>query len=608
MGLLRKKISFLSLKAKSLSIAGYCFFTLISGGYFSSCTVEQADAVVLPDSSAAHLSLAYAFRGVAPDSVLKYTNELRRAPLNSQLQKEVAYLCSDTHRLNGDLDLAIQECLEAKRIIDFSKPDTLDAEILFLSAQLFTDVGQYDNAISDYQNAISFYKSLHYPIGQGKCLNSIALIYYRIDEIEKAQQYNNEALQIWNEHPYPLGIASSYTINGYIHAKQQAYALAIQPLEKASTIYADIADRERYANSLLNTGEVYLKWGKYNEALQRFEKSLQLSEQLTYQQIYVDGLNKLGQCYTKQQQFQLAENTLKLGLSQAERIKDRALLGEFYHHLSQLYQAMGNYKAAASFQQQYINQKDSIFKHTRILRIADFEVKYQTEEINQKNKLLQAKNQQRLIYIGFLSLLSLFIFILVLLLNGRYRMRVKLLRQEKLLQDAQIKQQKLENEKLESDTKLKAEENEKLQLELGHKQKELSNITLYLYQKNEYLSQLLAELKQIEANGVGEDSKKLRALKRTIQSNLNLDNDWERFKIHFDQVHEGFIEKLGQQFPALTSQDLRHCAYIRMNLSTKEIAQLINITPASVQKSRVRLKKKLELGREVDLFHFIRHF
>ena len=94
-------------------------------------------------------------------------------------------------------------------------------------------------------------------------------------------------------------------------------------------------------------------------------------------------------------------------------------------------------------------------------------------------------------------------------------------------------------------------------------------------------------------------------LKRSINRNLKLDEDWNRFKIHFDQVHHGFFEKLTANFPAISGQDLRHCAYIKMNLSTKEISRLMNIHPTSVQKARVRLKKKLLLNKEDNLFDFI---
>lgn len=92
-------------------------------------------------------------------------------------------------------------------------------------------------------------------------------------------------------------------------------------------------------------------------------------------------------------------------------------------------------------------------------------------------------------------------------------------------------------------------------------------------------------------------------LKTLISSNYN----WDDFKIQFEKVHPKFFDYLHQQFPNLTTTAHRHIAYIKIGMTTKEIAKLLNITPASVQKSRVRLKKKLNLTKDDDLFDFIKN-
>ena len=76
--------------------------------------------------------------------------------------------------------------------------------------------------------------------------------------------------------------------------------------------------------------------------------------------------------------------------------------------------------------------------------------------------------------------------------------------------------------------------------------------------------------------------------------------------MHFEEVHPRFFQALTQRTPGLSLTDIRHCAYIRLDLDTKEIARLLNIAPTSVQIARVRLKKKLELDRTQDLKEFIR--
>ena len=81
--------------------------------------------------------------------------------------------------------------------------------------------------------------------------------------------------------------------------------------------------------------------------------------------------------------------------------------------------------------------------------------------------------------------------------------------------------------------------------------------------------------------------------------------EWENFTKHFDRVHSDFVVKLKEKHPAISGNELKLCAYLRMNLSTKEIAQLMNISVRGVEISRYRLRKKLNLSTETSLFDFL---
>ena len=89
---------------------------------------------------------------------------------------------------------------------------------------------------------------------------------------------------------------------------------------------------------------------------------------------------------------------------------------------------------------------------------------------------------------------------------------------------------------------------------------------------------------------------------------MGRDDEWEHFMQYFDEVHGDFSRRLRQEFPQLSPQDLKLCAYLRMNLSTKEIAQLLNITIRGVEIARYRLRKKLMLQRTVNLAEYILNF
>jgi DNA-binding CsgD family transcriptional regulator len=150
--------------------------------------------------------------------------------------------------------------------------------------------------------------------------------------------------------------------------------------------------------------------------------------------------------------------------------------------------------------------------------------------------------------------------------------------------------------------------NEKLKGEIEFKKQELASTTMHLLQKSEILSKLKNELtklsKQIPDNQRGE----VRQIIKTIEQDVKLDENWNSFEHHFDRVHEDFIRRLKDAYPQLTPKDLKLAAYLRMNLVTKEVAPLLNISVRGVEISRYRLRKKLELDREVNLVEYLMNF
>jgi DNA-binding CsgD family transcriptional regulator len=150
---------------------------------------------------------------------------------------------------------------------------------------------------------------------------------------------------------------------------------------------------------------------------------------------------------------------------------------------------------------------------------------------------------------------------------------------------------------------------EKLESEINHKTRELATATMHLVQKNEVLTHLREALEQVAARNPGyPGSQQLQEIIRMLNHDNQFDADWEQFAAHFDEVHAGFLRRLQERYPQLTPKDQRLCAYLRMNLATKEIAPLMNISVRGVEISRYRLRKKLELDSEVNLNEFMMGF
>lgn len=151
--------------------------------------------------------------------------------------------------------------------------------------------------------------------------------------------------------------------------------------------------------------------------------------------------------------------------------------------------------------------------------------------------------------------------------------------------------------------------NEKLESELTLKSKELASSTMSIIKKNDILVQIKDELvHQKEALGTQYPKKYYEKITHIIDENLSSEDDWAIFQTNFDRIHENFFRHLRSNYPDLTSNDLRFCAYLRLNLATKDIANLMNISIKGVEAGRYRLRKKLNIPSEKSLNDFMIDF
>ena len=157
----------------------------------------------------------------------------------------------------------------------------------------------------------------------------------------------------------------------------------------------------------------------------------------------------------------------------------------------------------------------------------------------------------------------------------------------------------LELNELENEQKLMQLKNEKLEQEIDSKNRELAISTMSLIKKNEFLNNIKEELKNTTKGT------ELKPVIKIIDKNLNNTDDWKFFQEAFNNADKDFLKKIKAKHPKLTPNDLRLCAYLRLNLSSKEIAPLLNISPRSVEVKRYRLRKKMELPHESSLTNYI---
>jgi len=165
----------------------------------------------------------------------------------------------------------------------------------------------------------------------------------------------------------------------------------------------------------------------------------------------------------------------------------------------------------------------------------------------------------------------------------------------------------LEMEK--SEKEIIALRNQQLTTEIGSKNSELASVAMHLLHKGELLSKLKDELIRLKKDpGFDQSQNEFRKIIKIFNEENQMDKDWEVFAGHFDTVNGDFLKLLRETFPNLTSTEIKLAAYLRMNLSSKEIAKLMNISVRGVEISRYRLRKKLNIPTEITFYNFLSEF
>jgi DNA-binding NarL/FixJ family response regulator/DNA-binding CsgD family transcriptional regulator len=160
-------------------------------------------------------------------------------------------------------------------------------------------------------------------------------------------------------------------------------------------------------------------------------------------------------------------------------------------------------------------------------------------------------------------------------------------------------------EKIKAEHKVNQLHKQKHQIEMDLINRELATSSIFISQKNKIIGLIRKDVTRYLRKGKTITKSDFVKILKTIDENVKFENDWYRIKAHFEKIHPGFFDRLREKFPQLTPNDHKLCALLRMNLSTKEISQILKITAPSTEISRIRLRKKLVLPKNVNLVQFI---
>jgi tetratricopeptide (TPR) repeat protein len=546
-----------------------------------------------------------------------------QANIDSLDQLLLRYTANDTVRAT-----ILNEAAYDYWVVDASKSERYGKEALELSEKLNFKpgvamanrvIGVSHWARGNFYQALTHlfisrdqYKQLQDLLGEGNTTLNIGLVYSDQTYYKEALNHFFQAEKIFEHLKRDDRLATTYTKIGTVFIDQKKYDEAYGYLIKA----LDIHQKNNYVFGVLEAcnrlGILHRDQGNYEDAEKYLQRSLALAEQRNDHEHIAKNLENLGSIQLKKGNYAQAERYLTRGYPIAEKHGYKKWLRDIAIDLKNLYSLIGNHKASLFYFEKYQLIRDSIFNEEKALQMANLQIEQEIKDKEQKLKLrtqeiILLEEQARfdklttMALIGMILTLALVSFIIFR--NQKFRIKKN---EQLLLNNRQLylSQQALTEAKLEN-ARLREEE---LNLALSFKNKELTSYTVNFIHKNELLDELRKKLEALKKQVDSSLTKELNTILRLVQTNQNIDKDWEDFKRTFENVHHNFFSELLTRCPELSPTELKLCALIKLNLDPKEVASMLGISPESVKTSRYRLRKKLGLPQEKSLTDFMMGF
>ncbi len=554
------------------------------------------------------------FQKKKPEDVLPYVKEQLRLSKAFDYQKgegDALYNYGNYHRRTYSFDSARYYFQLAKPIWETIKNKAGMFKTLNGLAKVEQLSGNFDKSIALYENVMQTAIDMKSGIRIAETNREIATIYMDKGVYELGIKHMLAGLGGLDslKKPHPRQRADMLVGVGRIESLRGNDEAALEPLMEGLEIFEDQENHLWACITHTEIGYAYLGLDNIDKGIEHFKKSLEISISSGRKGFEAICYHNLGLANRKKGNLDLAEQFLKksidlgkttannsvsslneLGslslekneplesikhhteaIQLADSIKSLVELKDGYKGRSLAYELNGQYQKALEDKKQFIILNDSIFNSTKSQQIEELRTIYETEKKEQQIALLEQQAKvsklQKYLLGGGLGL-SVLVFGF-----GFYGVRQKL------------KRNKAEKAKLDA--------------ELDFKKKELTTHALHLAKKNEVLESIKQKaeaLKKEESVKTGYQN-----LIRTIDFDLQDDNNWKNFSRYFEEVHKDFNSNVKARFPEVTPNELRLLALLKMNLSSKEIANILNISHEGIKKARYRLRKKLNIQTEDSL-------
>jgi len=484
-----------------------------------------------------------------------------------------------------------QKALDAAQAIDYTSGEFRALNTLGLS---HLNLNKYDDALSNFLAAKKIGEDVDSIRFNAYATYYIGNVYNALDDRKEAIKNFELSLKMYEELDDSFWQGVNLNGIGTAYGELGKEELSLENFKKCLNIFEANGLENALSIPLGNIGECYFRQGKYEICEKYFSKSLELAQKFKDPKEIAGSLIKLATVYAKSKKDLQSESLLNEALAISEEHQFNSLIVESKEELSKLYTDQGEFQKANIFLNEATLLNDSLINVKLTSEIARVQASYEDEKRDRelaesREQITQLKFEKR---IGFFTTLAAILALIGLgLISWLFYSRNKAKRAL-------------------MSTRLKTEEKERelLKQELKNKQQDLTNFALDISRKNELSEELYNGLKSIVNSGNSEKAKqKARELLLLTSNHLKINDDITKFQQNVDVVNQEFFNRLAEKFPDLTTNEKQLCGLIRLNLSTKDIASVRNISPKSVEMGRYRLRKKLQLASGDDIAVFIQN-
>ncbi|MDD3151511.1 MAG: tetratricopeptide repeat protein [Bacteroidales bacterium] len=550
-------------------------------------STNQKERIIVLEKAIDYLFEEYEYAAALP-----YVNEMNELATN---HKNVYYKALGNYYLGTilldkyEITESIQCLITAKNLLG-SLPENaairqLLSRIYLSSSACYQRCNMLSEAYNQVQNGLEVCTETDSKTIWLKLNNNLAVIYNEMHKRAEAIDIYKDILSKLNDFSDKSSIKQRMTYTANLNIGQCYFWLNVLD---SSLIYLDYAYNEaitdiQKANVLETRASQYAHNNDYVLAEKNYKEALDLIKSENNFYLLASVFLSMANVYYQTEKYDSALTYVNLGIENAQKCSRLSMETSGLFMKAQILDKLHRLQESISYLYAYKMMIDSLYGVQNIEKLSQLmlqtEVKAMEKEYMQQQDIANLKqSRERLLYYSVIVVLIAVVLVVVLLLN---RKRI-------LLRNKQIKEKMLS-------------------AELEARNRELAFNVIELMKKNEVFTEIITKLVMIKENAVKDDtknslSKVIKEIEKTTEGKF-----WEEFEIRFKQVHSDFYNNLMKKFPNLTTNEIRLCAFLKLNMTTKDISSITGQSTLSIEQARYRLRRKLGIQNEmaVKLTNFI---